>query len=393
MMVDVEWFKNAVIYHILIDRFAGFKSTKDWDKPIFLGGNIRGITKKLPYLKNIGIDTIWISPFYKTDTYHGYHITDFFEVEPHFGTQDDLKKLINAVHEKDMHIITDFVPNHCSKNHPYFIDAQNNPNSEYKKWFYFKKHSKDYLCFLSVKDLPKINLNNRNARNYMINAAKHWLSLGFDGYRLDHVIGPNHDFWKQFKYEIKKMFPNTVLIGEAWMKGIKLNELKTINIKHKFLKWLFGASSDKLLKEYTELLDGVLDFRLQELLRTYIVRKDIQQTRQILLTEIKRHYNKYPDNYFLPTFLDNHDMNRFLFECKNNKEKLKTAAKIQFSINQPPIVYYGTEVGMTQEKSIWSFPAYGDLQARQPMNWKKQDKELSSFYKEIIAKRKNTFNI
>lgn len=81
-------------------------------------------------------------------------------------------------------------------------------------------------------------------------------------------------------------------------------------------------------------------------------------------------------------------MDRFLFESKNDKEKLKKAAEIQFSIDQPTIIYYGTEIGMTQEKSIWNFRPHGDLQARQPMNWKKQDAELLAFYKKLIEKKK-----
>ena len=383
-MGNVDWFKNAIIYHILIDRFAGFKSIENWDKPEFLGGNIKGIIEKLPYIRDLGINTIWISPFYKTSEYHGYHITDFYEVDQHFGTKKDIEKLIETVHKNDMYIITDFVPNHCSNQHPYFLEAQQNKNSEYKRWFYFIKWPNNYLCFLNFKQLPKINLNYPNARAYIINAAKHWLSLGFDGYRLDHVIGPAHRFWQHFKAEIKNMFPNVILIGEAWMKGIKFNDLKTINIKHKFLKWTFGSSSDLLLKEYIGELDGVLDFRLQELIRDYVAKGRI--TEKEFNHQIKSHYKKYPVSYFLPTFLDNHDMDRFLFECKNNKEKLKQAAKIQFSIGQPTIIYYGTEIGMTQNKSIWEYQTYGDLQTRQPMNWIKQDKELLSFYKKIIKK-------
>ena len=85
-MGGTDWFKNSVIYHILIDRFAGFKSSKGWEKPEFLGGTIQGIIESLPYLDELGINTIWISPFYKTSEYHGYHITDFYQVEPHFGT-------------------------------------------------------------------------------------------------------------------------------------------------------------------------------------------------------------------------------------------------------------------------------------------------------------------
>ena len=385
-MNNTKWFKNRVIYHILIDRFAGFKSNKDWNKPIFLGGNIKGINEKLQYLNELGVNTIWISPFYKTNTYHGYHITDFFHVEPNFGTIDDLKELIESIHKYDMKIIADFVPNHCSKDHPYFKDAQKCKNSEFRDWFYFTKWPNGYMCFLSVKDLPKFNLEYKDTKNYVINAAKHWLSFGFDGYRLDHVIGPTYNFWKEFKTEIKKFFPNVILIGEAWMKGIRFNELNTINIKYKFLKWLFGAASDNLFKDFEMVLDGVLDFRLQELLKEYIAKENILKNE--FYNKIESHYNNFNKNYFLPTFLDNHDMNRFLFECKNNKEKLKKAAEIQFAIPQPSIIYYGTEIGITQNKSIWEITSYGDLQARQPMNWENPDYNLLNFYKKLIKEKK-----
>jgi len=389
-MNSTNWFKNAIIYHILIDRFAGFKSIKDFDKPVFIGGNIKGIIEKLPYLNELGVNTIWISPFYKTNTYHGYHITDFFQVEPNFGSISDLKELIEIVHMSDMRIIADFVPNHCSKDHPYFKDAQNNENSEFKNWFHFTKWPDEYLCFLSIKELPKFNLENEETKNYIINAAKQWLSLGFDGFRLDHVIGPSHNFWQKFNIEIKKLFPNAVLIGEAWVKGIKFSELKTINIKHKFLKLLSGESSENLLKEHHKELDGVLDFRFQELINDYITKENL--SKKEFYMKIDRHYRKLPKNYFLPTFLDNHDMNRFLFECKNDKEKMKKAAEIQFTISQPSIIYYGTEIGMTHDKSVWSFSTNGDLQARQPMNWDKPDYDLLNFYKKLIKEKKKVLN-
>jgi len=385
-----HWFKNAIIYHILIDRFSGFTNTENCDKPIFLGGNIKGITEKISYLLDLGVNTIWISPFYRTSAYHGYHVTDFFQVDPHFGTLDDIKELIKKAHTNDMHIIADFVPNHCSKEHPYFKDAQSDKNSKYRDWFFFTNWPNEYMCFLSIKDIPKLNLENLQVKDHIIGAAKYWLGLGFDGFRLDHVIGPILSFWKQFTKEIKTNYPNSILIGEAWMMGIKKHELNTININNKFLKWLFcDAASDKVLKEYIDVLDGVLDFKFQEIIRNYIAYSRISKNE--FDKNIKKHYKHFPENYFLPAFLDNHDTNRFLFQCKNDKDKLKAAAQIQFSVDQPPIIYYGTETGIVQEKSIWDIKSHGDLQARQPMNWDKQDVDLFSFYKKLILERKITF--
>ena len=385
-MSKTEWFKDTIIYHIFIDRFAGFPSTEQKDKPEFLGGNIRGIIKKLPYLMDLGITTLWISPFYKTSAYHGYHITDFYEVDPHFGTIEDVKDLIHAVHEHNMTIITDFVPNHCSREHPFFKEAQENKNSPYVKWFYFTHWPDEYLCFLSIKDIPKINLHHPPARDHVIDAAKYWLQLGFDGFRLDHVIGPSHTFWKYFHKQIREVSPHAILIGEAWMMGIKQYELQTIQVRQKYLKWLSGASSDSLFREYTKELDGVLDFKFQEIMRRYVASSRISTQR--IIEYLTRRYTHFPADYYLPTFLDNHDMDRFLFICGNDMTKLKQAATIQFSLPQPPIVYYGTESGMTQTTSIWSVPTQGDLLARQPMNWNTPNTELIEFYKTLIEQSK-----
>jgi len=380
------WMKNAIIYHILIDRFSGVSSEKNWKEPIFLGGNIKGIIKKIPYLQHLGIDTIWISPFYKTSAYHGYHITDFYEVDPNFGTKEDLQALIDSAHQSNMRIIADFVPNHCSYLHPFFKKAQESKSSPFRNWFYFKRWPDKYLCFLSFKEIPKLKLENKDTMKHIIDAALYWLSFGLDGFRLDHVIGPSHRFWSYFSKKIKTSYPDALLIGEAWMQGIRFHELNTINMKGKYLKWLFGHSSNHLLKSYQGLLDGVLDFHGQQLIKKYGFYRNhnINNIIQIL----NKHYKKYKNDYVLPLFLDNHDMDRILFICGNNKDLLKRIATIQFSVHQPVIIYYGTEIGMTQQKSIWDCPAHGDIQARQSMQWNHIDEDLLLFYQTLAKKRK-----
>ena len=384
-MENIGWFRNSIIYQIFIDRFAGFQSTEHWEHPVFIGGNLRGIIDKLPYLTDLGVNTLWISPFYQTSAYHGYHVTDFYQVDPHFGMIEDVRELIHVVHQNQMHILADFVPNHCSNQHPFFKDAQLTRNSLYKDWFLFTKWPDEYLCFLRVKDLPKLNLENPATRDHIVNAVKHWLSLGFDGFRLDHVIGPSRTFWNYFVSVIKKEYPNAVLIGEAWMKGVKRQELRTLRIPNKYFKWLAGAAPESLFREYIGVLDGVLDFKVQEFIQRYVTIPSVSEERLIL--QLNHHYSNYPSSYFLPTFLDNHDMDRFLFRCGNDIEQLKAAASIQFSLDQPAIIYYGTEAGMTQKQSLWNAPSNGDLLARQPMNWNEQNIELKLFYKNLIHKK------
>ena len=385
-MTNSDWFKQAIVYHVVIDRFAGYGSG-DWSKPRFLGGNLKSIAEKLGYLKELGINTLWLSPFCKTSAYHGYHVTDFMSIEPSFGRLEDLQELIKKAGGNGIRIIADFVPNHCSRFHPFFVEAQKDKNSKYLKWFTFIKWPHDYLCFLDFKALPKLNLDNLETRDHIVHAAKYWLSMGIDGFRIDHVMGPKHSFWRYFRNEIKAAFPQAVLIGEAWLEGLNFNHLKTININNKYIRWLFKVTQDSVQKEYYGELDGVLDFRFREIVKTYIARGPAHEKPTALEPVVKRHFAEYPSDYVLPTFLDNHDMNRFLFECRNDIEKLKVAASIQFQLEQPVIIYYGTETGMTHRKPVAVNRPHSDLQARQPMNWQKPNAEIFNFYRELIKNR------
>jgi glycosidase len=383
------WFRDAIVYHILVDRFAGYRKVINPQKPVFIGGNLKGIEGKIPYLVELGVNTLWLSPVYETTAYHGYHITDFYSTDKHFGTEKDLKSLVDLCHQKNIRVLLDFVPNHCSNQHPYFREAIKNKSSRYHKWFYFTRSGNKYLCFLNFHDLPKINLDYPAARDHIIGAARHWLQLGVDGFRLDHAVGPSHKFWKIFRSEIKSVNPEAILIGEAWLEGINFGMLKTINIKKKYLRWLFRFNPWDIEREYIGEMDGVLDFYFRHRLTEYIAWKDDPECyKNKLATAMSNHYQRFPENYCLPSFIDNHDMNRFLFDAGQSREKLKMALKFQFSLPQPPILYYGTETGLTHNGKVqWDIP-YSDIFARQPMPWEKLDYEMIDFSKELIRKRR-----
>lgn len=377
-----EWFQNSVVYQIMIDRFAGVENSENWHNPEYIGGDLEGIKERLDYLKGLGIDVIWISPFYEGEAYHGYHITDMYSVDENFGTEKDLKELIEEVHERDMKIIADFVPNHVSVEHEYFREASTFPNSEYKDWFYFNEWPGKYLSFLDFdQDLAKINLENDDARQHVTDAAKKWLELGLDGYRLDHVFGPSHGFWNHFEKEIHEEFPDAVLIGEAWWDGIGFEHLETFEMPRKYLNAVTG-SQELAQRNYTGLLDGVLDFKAREIILS-IFDSDLLPDSLVKLL-LRLHYSHYPENFLLPNFLDNHDTNRVLFDLDQDKEKLKKAFDLMLAQDQPTVIYYGTEIGMTQHHSINDFEKHGDVQARQPMKWEEGDKELLRYFQERI---------
>lgn len=379
-----RWFRSAKIYQILIDRFAG--ADISCNKPDFLGGTIEGITGKLDYLSDLGINVIWLSPFWSTDKYHGYHILDFMTVDPRFGTEEQLRILIKEAHLRSIKVITDFVPNHISKDHPFFKNACSDRKSRYFKWFYFNNWPDDYLCFLDVKGLVKLNLDNPETARYIIDTAKYWLSTGIDGYRIDHIIGPSHKFWRRFYNEIKECYPESVLLGEAWGPGFSPENFKTINIRHKFIRKIFGISQESIQKEYIGEMDGVLDFWLNELIvkesvygRGFTHNKEFRK-------KVNRHFNKYPEDYLLPAFLDNHDMNRFLWICKGDADVLLEALEFLISTRQPVIIYYGTERGMKNSDAVNHLHPNSDLYVREPVNWSEIDQKLYDRVKLLLRK-------
>jgi cyclomaltodextrinase len=378
-----EWFQDSVVYQVFIDRFAGFEDREGWHNPEYVGGDIQGIIEKLDYIEDLGVDVIWISPFYKGEAYHGYHITDMYSVDPEFGTEQDLKELIEEVHERDMKIIADLVPNHVSVEHEFFKEASSFPNSEYRDWFCFKEWPDSYLSFLDYdQDLVKLNLENRDARQHVIDAARKWLDIGLDGYRLDHVIGPSHGFWQEFENEIHGDFPEAVLIGEAWWSGISFKHLETFEMPRKYLQALTG-SQELVQRNYIDVLDGVLDFKAREIVLSVLGSNFIPDS--VAKHFLKLHYSHYPGEFQLPNFLDNHDTNRVLYELGNDREKLKKAFSLMMEQDKPTVIYYGTEIGMNQSQGMKEFAKHGDLQAREPMKWNNQDEELLEFFREKIC--------
>ncbi len=385
--------KKTVIYQILIDRFARPKSDTRGneeiidDTPIFCGGTIRGIIEHFEYLKNLGINTIWISPFYKGESFHGYHTTDLYSVDSRFGTEGDLQELITLVHKHGMKIVADFVPNHVSSLHPFFVTAQEDFQSKYKNWFYFTVWPKKYKSFLDVDILPKLNLDYKPARDHVIGAARKWLTLGLDGFRLDHIPGPSDDFWKEFIGKLAAEFPQAEFIGEAWLYGVKFVHLKTLRVTNKYLAWIFGTAF--LMAHYRKNFPTLflLDFEFNAIVRGSAAKNFSKET---LLMKLKPWLNL--KNEKMLTFLDNHDMNRFLYVTGGDVEKLKEVAEVQFSLPYPAIIYQGTEFGMSHDKSMESYASYGDLVARRMIPWNEEGGKLFSFYKNLIYRKTQGLN-
>ncbi len=360
-----EWAKNAVVYEIFVDRFNPGNG-KQWLKPDspsgFFGGTIRGITEKLDYLINLGVNTLWLTPIFPSPSHHGYDATDLFEIEPRLGTKADLQELINLAHLNGIRIILDLVPNHFSNLHKSFQDAISRPDSPYRDWYTFKHWPDQYESFFGVKEMPQINLRKQAARDYLLSAVKYWLEMGVDGYRVDYAIGPSADFWAEFRRVTRSVRPDC---------------------------WTFGEIVDPSDVQLTFAggLDGALDFILLEGLRQSIAFGNWSAFK--LSRFISRHDEFFPDTFSRPSFLDNHDMNRFLWAAGNDKRRLKMAALCQFGLIGAPVIYYGTEIGLSQERDVRQDGRGLPEESRLPMPWEQPDNSLFNWYRELIALRKN----
>ncbi|MRR30824.1 DUF3459 domain-containing protein, partial [bacterium] len=332
------------------------------DKPSFkCNGTLNGITAKLDYLKELGINCLWLTPIFPSPSYHGYDATSFFEINPRLGTKEDFRKLVDEAHTRNIRILMDFVPNHWSNEHPTFEDAQEFPNSTYREWYTFHKWPNDYKTFFGVRNLPQINLRHPEARNHVLEAAKYWLDFGVDGFRVDYCIGPSPDFYAEFRRVTRTAKPDCWTFGEA------------IDPPDSQIAFWGG-------------MDGSLDFMMVEAFRAaFASRKWNARQFNDFLT---RHEAFFPAEFSRPSFLDNHDMNRFLWMAGGDKRKLRLAALCQFTLKGPPIIYYGTEAGLSQERDMRQGGFAKHEEGRLPMPWNaKQDTELLMYYRGLSRLR------
>lgn len=340
----------------MIDRFFPMKGEDANGN--FKGGCLRSIINHLDYIKGLGMTGIMLTPFYKTAAYHGYHVANFEKVDPHFGTKEDVKELVSKVHERNMIIVADFVANHCHISCKLFDDGK------HKDWFLFQSDG-SYRSFAGIADLPMFNTDNKEVQAYLTERILDLCAMGFDAIRLDHATGPSYTFWSFIRKSVKRQYPGVRLIGEVWGKL----DFKPCNIIRYFFNRIRYNTQEARQLEYVGILDGVLDFSYQQLLCKAVNSRRSIINNRVLYNEVKTHFARYPTNFELWLFLDNHDLNRFLFECNGNTMLLKES--IAFSEqwnNKPYLMFYGTEKEFTNKKSIFDGTSYADERVRMCLN-------------------------
>jgi len=367
------WVKDAVFYQIFPERFANGDpsispdNVEEWGgEPTptnFFGGDLQGVINQLDHIAELGINAIYFTPLFEATTNHKYDTQDYMKVDPHFGTNEKLKELVEACHARGIRVLLDAVFNHSGRTFPPFVDAQKNgQSSKYADWFHVREWPlkvidgiPTYETFAFEPHMPKLNTENPEVKQYLFEVARYWIEeIGIDGWRLDVANEVDHQFWREFRAIVKAVNPEAYILGEIW---------------HDSMMWLQGDQFDAVMNY--PFTNAVLDF---------FAYQTIDAT--AFANAIGSQLAAYSQQVTMAAFnlLDSHDTPRLLTLCEDNADAMKLAALFQLTYPGTPCIYYGDEVGMDGE---------GDPDCRKCMVWKpeEQNADLLQFYKEAIALR------
>ena len=341
------WWRDAVFYELFVRSF--YDSNGDGI------GDFNGITAKLDYLQSLGINAIWLMPIYPSPSYHGYDVTDYYNVNPDYGTMDDFEHLLSEAHKRDIHVIIDMVLNHTSSRHPFFVNANNDINSPYRDWYIWSDASQGsfwyqgktgYYFGIFSPTMPDLNYRNPAVTTQMENVIRFWLKdVGVDGFRMDAI---NRLIEEGSKTE------NTPSTHE-WLKGF-YQSYKSDNLNAYTIGEVFGAGSS-LAKTYTgDQLDQIFNFELA----ASFVNSANGGSNSAINSALTFALQDMPDGNY-GTFLTNHDQNRVMSQLYGNLDKARLAAFLMLTAPGTPFIYYGEEIGMQGGKP--------DENIRRPMQW------------------------
>jgi alpha-amylase len=375
----ITW-PDCIHYEIFLRSFAD--SNKDGI------GDLQGAVAKLDEVEQLGAQGIWLMPIHPSPSYHKYDVTDYYAIDPEYGTIKDFIYFLDEAHKREIKVIIDLVLNHCSSKHPWFMDAANNPKSQYRDYFvwsdtnrikfepehwYFPKRNngkairgQKYYGYFS-DEMPDWNYDNPKVREEMIKIATFWLGeIGVDGFRLDAAqhIYPEHEknvlWWNEFGTALRKINPEFFMVGEV------TNDFKVVNsyITQPGLHSLFNFDLANAI--VNTIVKGQPDKSFDNYFSAYTSQKS---TKKFMLDA---------------TFITNHDQNRIMSEVAGNADKAKLAASILMTLPGAPFIYYGEEIGLQGKKP--------DPNIREPMLWDESENDTmrTSWIKPEHALEKNT---
>jgi len=380
-----DWARDAVYYYIFPDRFRNgdpandpkpgvdkfhegtVEFHKNWlDKPWvahsgdgsddqysndFFGGDLKGITDKLDYIKALGANTLYINPIFRASSNHKYDTADYRQIDPHFGTEAEFEKLNREAAKRGIRVVLDTSLNHVGRDSIYFNRYGNfaelgafdrdkiQPGSKYYPWFTFYPNEKNpdlqYKGWAGISDLPEFDKSQRSLRDYFYGrdgVMQHWLARGLSGWRMDVAPWIPDDFWREWRTAVKQAKPDAVTVAESF----------------------FDSSKFFLGDEF----DSTMNYIFRSTVVAYANGAKASDVYRNL--ELMR--ENYPPQAFsvLMNLIDSHDSSRALYdfgwrdEAKDSaetvalaKQRLRLAAFFQMTFPGSPAIYYGDEVGVT----------------------------------------------
>ena len=333
-----EWAKNAVCYQIFPERFASGNpsltpaNSVDWGSAptpfAMFGGDLQGITDHLDYLSEEGVTLLYLTPIFKAGSNHKYDTEDYLEIDPQFGSKEDLHRLVANAHQHGIRIVLDAVFNHSGFQFGPFQDViKRGQASPYWNWFFIDGDKVDtehvnYETFATrLRYMPKLNIANPEVEAYLLKVARYWIEeFDIDGWRLDVANEIDHVFWKRFRNTVKASKPDALIVGEVW---------------HNSVPWLRGD-------EY----DSVMNYVFREAVHAFFVRRELSG-REFAerMTELLFMYPAQATSAMF-NLLGSHDTERVLTLAGGDVNRVLQAMTFQFFYPGIPMVYYGDEVGM-----------------------------------------------
>ena len=377
-----EWVKKTVWYQIFPERFANGDTSNDpsetlpWrsgDHPTaesFYGGDLQGIIKHLDHFSQLGINGLYLTPIFKAPTNHKYDTQDYFEIDPHFGTKEDFKLLVEKAHAAGIRVMLDAVFNHIGDQSPQWQDViANGRQSKYADWFHIHdfpvrytptdnfEYTADanYDTFAFTPHMPKLNTANPEVQDYLIDIATYWIKeFDIDGWRLDVANEVDHHFWKKFRAATTAIKPDIYILGEIWTSA---------------QSWLQGDE-----------FSAVMNYAFTGSIVDFFAKQQISPSQMVHKLNAQLMLNRDQTNQVMFNLLDSHDAPRILTVANNNKAIVKQMYTFMFLQQGTPDIYYGSEYAMT---------GHQDPDNRKPMVWQsdQQDATMYDFLKQLIQLR------
>ena len=409
-----DWVRDAVFYQIFPDRFARGSAVppvaylEDWDAAPtphgFKGGTLDGITERLDYLTELGINALYLCPVFSSACNHRYHTYDYYQVDPLLGGNKALRNLLDNCHARGVRLILDGVFNHASRGFWQFHHVlENGAASPYRDWFHFDParlcgqrrfqpypsesvtaelvggagslETIGYSAWWNLPALPKFNTDCTEAREFLLRVGEYWIEFGIDGWRLDV---PNEiddgEFWREFRRRVRAINPDAYIVGEVWgdaavwLQGDMWDAVMNYQVTAACLGFFGGSHLDLELARQPSSFGHVRRLSSIE-----------------FADEINRILNSYPQcvTESQLNLLDSHDMPRFVSCCGGDTAALRMAWLFVCLLPGTPCVYYGDEVGLVGGQDP-------DCRRGFPWDESKQDRTLLDWYRQCIEWRRTS---